>query len=156
MFKLVSFILITLLAISNDTFAQANGMQNFKSEYSVNETITRLKNTLSQKNFKIFNHIDHAAGAHKNNIALRDTQLVIFGNPKIGSQLMRCSQTVAIDLPQKALVWKDKDDTVWLSFNEPKYLVQRHSLAGCEQLVTKITAALTNIANSVTSKEDQK
>jgi uncharacterized protein (DUF302 family) len=61
---------------------------------------------------------------------------------------MRCQQTVAIDLPQKALIWEDDKGKVWISYNDPKYLVKRHNIASCEKVISKIEKALSGIAKS--------
>lgn len=156
MYKILSFILLIFSITNNYATAENKGLITFKSEFSVTETLTRLKNTLNQKQFKIFNHIDHAAGAQSNHISLNETHLIIFGNPKIGSLLIQCNQSVAIDLPQKALIWKDKNGLVWLSFNNPKYLLQRHQLKECEQLTLTMANALTKMANDITGKGSNK
>lgn len=78
----------------------------------------------------VFTRIDHSAGAKKVDKELRPTELVIFGNPKVGTPLMQCVQTVAIDLPQKMLIWQDEAGTTWLSYNNPSYLAKRHHIRG--------------------------
>jgi uncharacterized protein (DUF302 family) len=81
---------------------------------------------------------------------MRPTELIIFGNPKVGTPLMQCAQSAAIDLPQKALIWEDANGEVWLSYNNPAYLVERHKVTGCEPVVEKITTALANFAKVAT------
>ena len=61
---------------------------------------------------------------------------------------MKCQQSVAIDLPQKALIWEDADAKVWISYNDPVYLEKRHNIAGCEQVISKIKKALSGITKS--------
>ena len=100
----------------------------------------------------IFNRIKHSEGAGKVGIKLRDTELIIFGNPKVGSPLMKCQQSVAIDLPQKALIWEDEKHNVWISYNDPQYLVKRHNVSGCEEIVDKISKALAGITKAAASK----
>jgi uncharacterized protein (DUF302 family) len=73
---------------------------------------------------------------------------MIFGNPKVGSPLMKCQQSAAIDLPQKALIWEDDNDRVWISYNDPRYLEKRHNISGCEEVITKIEKALAGITKS--------
>jgi uncharacterized protein (DUF302 family) len=100
----------------------------------------------------IFNRIKHSEGASKVGIELRDTELIIFGNPKVGSPFMKCQQSVAIDLPQKALIWKDDKAKVWISYNDPSYLEKRHNVIGCEEVISKIGKALAGIAKSASTK----
>ncbi len=100
---------------------------------------------------KVFNRIDHASGARSVGNSLRATELIIFGNPKIGSVLMNCAQTIAIDLPQKALIWQDGGGQVWLSYNNPALLANRHRMAGCDQILKKVTGALAKFAEVATN-----
>ena len=97
----------------------ADEMINVKSVHSVAQTADRLEKVLEAKGMTLFTRIDHAAGAAKVGEELRPTELLIFGNPKVGTPLMQCSQTVAIDLPQKALIWEDNEGSVWFSYNDP-------------------------------------
>lgn len=146
--KMFAFGVIFTLAISS----MASGIVNVASDFSVEETSERLETILKKKGMKIFNNINHSEGAKDVGIELRDTKLIIFGNPKVGSPLMKCQQTVALDLPQKALIWKDDMKKVWISYNDPKYLVQRHNLKGCEIVLGKVEKALAGITNAAASK----
>src|SRR4029077_18088644 len=96
------------------------------SPHSVPETIQRLSALLKSKGVAIFALIDHSGEAEKSGLKMRPTQLLIFGNPKAGTPLMIAAPTAAIDLPLKALAWEDAEGKVWLSFNSPEYLQQRH------------------------------
>lgn len=129
-----------------------DGMIRLPSPNSVEDTSNRLVNLLETKGMTVFTRIDHSAAAHKVGIELRPTTLIIFGNPKVGSPLMKCSQTTAIDLPQKALISEDEQGQVWLSYNDPAYLKERHRIEGCEEVLNKISAALSNFASGATAK----
>lgn len=136
---------LLFLLCSSPVFA-ASGLVTVKSNHDVKTTADRLESLLKEKNMTVFIRIDHAAGAQKVEKELRPTELVVFGNPKVGTPLMQCAQSTAIDLPQKALIWEDEHGAVWLSYNDPAYLVERHEISGCEPVVEKITAALANFA----------
>jgi uncharacterized protein (DUF302 family) len=127
-----------------------NGIISVRSSHEVNATADRLENTLKQKGMTVFIRINHAAGAQKVGKKLRPTELVVFGNPKVGAPLMQCSQSTAIDLPHKALIWEDENGQVWLSYNDPHYLVERHGIKGCAEVIKKIEKALSNFANAAT------
>ena len=127
-----------------------NGIINVKSSHDVKATADRLENTLKQKGLTVFIRINHAEGAQKVGKQLRPTELVVFGNPKVGTPLMLCSQSTAIDLPQKALIWEDQEGTVWFSYNDPNYLVERHGISGCAEVIKKIEKALSNFAKAAT------
>ncbi len=100
------------------TFA-ADGLISIKSSHDVQRTADRLENTLRGKGMTVFIRINHAEGAQKVGKKLRPTELLIFGNPKVGTPLIQCSQSVAIELPQKALIWEDETGNVWLYYNDP-------------------------------------
>ena len=127
-----------------------NGIISVKSSHEVKATADRLENVLKQKGMTVFIRINHAEGAQKVGIKLRPTELVVFGNPKVGTPLMQCSQSTAIDLPQKALIWEDEKGQVWLSYNDPNYLVERHGIEGCAEVIKKIENALSNFAKAAT------
>jgi uncharacterized protein (DUF302 family) len=103
-----------------------NGLIHLSSPRTVPETLARLETIVQSKGLAILARIDHSGDAAKAGLTLRPTKLLIFGNPKSGTPLMIASPTVAIDLPLKALVWEDDDGKVWLSYNSPGYLKERH------------------------------
>ena len=126
------------------------GMVKVKSAHTVQETVNRLESLLSEKGMQVFARINHAAGAEKIGQTLRPTELLLFGNPKVGTPLMQCAQSIGIDLPQKALVWEDDQGDVWLAYNDPAYLVTRHGIAACATMVPKIQQALENFTHAAT------
>jgi uncharacterized protein (DUF302 family) len=105
-----------------------NGLIHLSSPYSVPETLERLGSILRSKNLTIFACVDHSGEAAKIGLAMRLTQLIIFGSPNSGTPVMVASPTIAIDLPLKALAWEDADGRVWLSYNDPDYLKRRHEV----------------------------
>ena len=98
------------------------------SQYSVPETIDRIERAVTAKGMQIFVRIDHSGEAKKVGLAMRPTQLLIFGNPKGGTAFMVAKPTAAIDLPMKALAWEDEDGKVWLTYNSPELLHARHGV----------------------------
>jgi len=130
----------------------ADGMLSIESQFNVKTTADRLDKILKEKGMTIFNKIKHSKSAEKVGIQLNDTELIIFGNPKAGSPLMKCQQTIAIDLPQKALVWKDKNNKVWISYNDMRHLEKRHDVKNCEKAISKVEKILANITTSAANK----
>lgn len=143
---MVSVLLIAIPAIA------AEGILTVDSDYDVKETADRLESILKDKGMTIFNRINHSEAGNKVGVDLRETELIIFGNPKVGSPLMKCEQSVAIDLPQKALIWKGSDEKVRISYNDPRFLEKRHAIAGCEEVITKIENALAAISKAAATK----
>lgn len=116
---------------------QENGMVHLASPYSVEETLARLEVLLEKLGLKIFCLVDHSGEAEKAGLQMRPTKLVLFGSPKAGTPLMVASPTLAIDLPLKALIWQDDTSKVYVSYNSPEYLKQRHNIP--EELVKNIS-----------------
>jgi uncharacterized protein (DUF302 family) len=134
-----------------------HGLVTIQSRYTLKETTQRLETTVKSKGMTVFAHIDHAAGAAEAGMTLRPTDLLIFGSPKGGTPLMQSAQTIGIDLPLKALVWEDAEGHVWLSYNDPAWVVRRHGgAAGVEAAVQAMTGALKAIATKATSGSPKK
>ena len=128
--------------------AAADGLVAVKSPYSAKDTMTRLEEVVKQRGLNVFARIDHAAGASRIGKSLRPTELLIFGNPQGGTPFMECEQTVGIDLPLKALVWEDAAAQVWVGYNDPAFLAQRHGTPACQAVdnLRKALAALVQAA----------
>lgn len=135
---------------------QTDGLINIQSPYSVDTTAKRIEKILNKKGLTIFSVINHAKNAKRIGIELRDTKLIIFGNPKIGTRLIKCQQSTAIDLPLKALIWKDSVGKTWVSYNDIRYIEKRHNITGCDKYITKIENALAKIIKKSTSKPAQR
>jgi uncharacterized protein (DUF302 family) len=105
-----------------------SGIATIPSNHSVDETVAKLKTILQAKGVTLFALIDHSGEAEKIGMAMPSTKLLIFGSPKAGTPLMLAAPSSAIDLPLKILVWTDAHGNVWLSYNSPEYLRERHGL----------------------------
>lgn len=147
---LITACIITLLT-STESYAQVDdGIERIKSAYSVTETIDRLENVLKTKGMTIFKRISHSDNAEKVGLDLRPTELLVFGNPKLGTLLMQCQQLSAIDLPMKGLAYEDEQGQVWLAYNKANYLKNRHHIKNCEGALEKINKALDNFSSMAT------
>jgi len=152
MMKLITITLGFLLASFTMTTSAQNGLITIESQHSVNETANRFEQLVNDKGLKFFMRIDHMQNAANADLTLRPTQVILFGNPVAGTALMNCGQTIAIDLPQKALFWQDTDGKSWVSYNNPTYLQPRHELDGCEPVLEKVSNLLSGLANAAASK----
>jgi uncharacterized protein (DUF302 family) len=108
--------------------ASGNGIVTKPSNHSVDETVAKLKGILQAKGITLFSLVDHSGEAEKVGMKMRPTKLLIFGSPKGGTPLMLAAPSVAIDLPLKILIAEDADGKVWISYNDPEYLRDRHNL----------------------------
>ncbi len=129
----------------------ADGLIAVKSPYSAKDTMNRLEDLVKQRGLNVFARIDHAAGALKVGKSLRPTELLIFGNPQGGTPFMECAQTAGIDLPLKALVWEDASSQVWLGYNDPAFLAQRHGVPECA-VVDNLRKALAGLAEAAVAR----
>ncbi len=125
------------------------GLVSIASTFGPKETAERLEAAIKSKGLTVFARVDHAAGAVAVGMALRPTEVLIFGNAKGGTPLMQAQQSIGIDLPLKALVWQDAAGKTWLSYNDPAWLAQRHCVEA-PPVVAALSAALAGLATAAT------
>jgi len=147
----ISFLFLMLSVTSSLSHAaSADGMVRIKSAHNVATTLDKLETALNKKGMTIFKRVTHSAAAKKVGLNIRNTELLIFGNPKIGTLLMQCQQTTALDLPMKALAYEDESGQTWLAYNDPAYLAKRHHVKNCSQVLQKMSKALANFTKVAT------
>jgi uncharacterized protein (DUF302 family) len=107
---------------------RSSGLIDIPSKHSVDETVEKLKEILRGKGITLFALVDHNGEAAKVGMKMRPAKLLIFGNPKAGTPVMLASPSSAIDLPLKILIWEDPEGKVWVTYNSPAYLQERHNI----------------------------
>ena len=139
--QLVPLLLSIVLPSSAADYSahKKNGIVDVSSNHSVDKTVNKLKDILQSKGITLFVVIDHSGEAAKVGIKMPPTKLLIFGNPKGGTPPMLAAPSIALDLPLKILVWEDSRGKVWLSYNSPEYLRDRHGLP--QDLIQNISVA---------------
>lgn len=131
---------------------EIDGLTTVQSPHDPKETMDRLEAAVRAGGMTVFARIDHAAGAAGVGLTLRPTELLIFGNARAGTPLMQAMQTSGIDLPLKALVWRDASGNTWLSWNEPQWLVRRHgSSPAIDAPLGTMSSALAALAEAAVS-----
>ena len=131
----------------------ADGLITVASSFGPEETADRLESEITARGMTVFARVDHAAGAAQVGMPLRPTELLIFGNARGGTPLMQSDQAVGIDLPLKALIWKDANGKTWLAYNDPKWVAQRHRLgADADRAIDTLAAALAALAKAATER----
>ena len=150
--RAIRIFLFSMLSMIVTSAVADQGLVLKPSAYSVDETLDRLEQVLKTKGLTIFTRIDHSAGAAKVDLSLRPTQVLIFGNPKMGTALMLSKQTAGIDLPMKVLAWEDEQGRVWIAYNDPAYLAGRHQIKDLGDVLGKMTGALGKLTDKATSK----
>jgi len=129
------------------------GMIHRSSPYCVDETLERLGAVLQSLGIPVLARIDHSGGAAAMGLEMKPTKLLIFGNAKAGTPLMLAAPTLALDLPLKALVWEDAGGQVWVSYNTPQYLQERHGFP--EALMTNIAGIRVIVEEAVRPIQSQ-
>jgi uncharacterized protein (DUF302 family) len=147
---LLALLLVIALAAPGLAAAEVPGLVVKPSQYSVSETIDRLEAALTARGIGIVVRWNHAQKADEVGIPLRPTELLLFGNPKLGSNLFTSAQSAGIDLPMKALAWEDADSKVWLAYNDPTYIAERHGIADREAVIKKMSGALNKFSDIAT------
>jgi uncharacterized protein (DUF302 family) len=142
---IVSTLLLSLLAMP--AFSE-DGMTAKQSKYSVKETVDRLVVALKERGIAPAARIDHAAGAKSAGMELLPTELLLFGNPKLGTPLIGANRKIGIDLPMRVLVWEDPQKTVWIGYVEPDVLKKRYGISGQDGGFNAMKGALEALATA--------
>jgi uncharacterized protein (DUF302 family) len=129
------------------TLSRDKGIIEIPSNHSVDQTVERLKGILEAKGVTLFTLVDHSGEAEKAGMRMHPTKLLIFGSPKAGTPVMLEAPSIAIDLPLKVLVWEDNSGKVWISYNSPAYLQERHGVP--ERLMQNIAVVETMVFKAV-------
>jgi membrane dipeptidase len=129
----------------------SHGVITKRSQHSVADTISKLEEIVTEKGFKVIANVNHSGAAQSVGLELNDTALLIFGNPNGGTLLMQSQQSVGLDLPLKALAYKDENGQVFLSYNAPTYLAERHAIGDKDEVIAKMTQALDNFTTAATN-----
>jgi uncharacterized protein (DUF302 family) len=140
-------VVVLNLRLREKTMAQANGLVQVASHYSVEETVRRLQSAFAEKGLQVFALIDHSGEAEKVGLKMRPTKVLIFGSPKGGTPLMVAAPSLAIDLPLKTLVAEDAAGRVSVTYNDPEYLKERHGVP--EALIKNLGGAGVVIGKAV-------
>jgi uncharacterized protein (DUF302 family) len=145
---LVQMVLVTPL------FAD-QGLVSKSASGSVAETADRLAAMLdANPAIRVLARVDHAANAQSVNKQLSPTTLIIFGNPVLGTELMKENQMAGIDLPMKILIWQDASGKTQMSYNDPAWIAQRHGLTTSAPVIKKMSGALNKITNKAAGTQE--
>jgi len=138
---------------ASDSTPVVVGLTTAPSSFGPSQTMDRLEAEIKDNGMEVFARIDHAAGAAKVGLPLTPTELIIFGNARGGTPLMQSAQTVGIDLPLKILVWQDAAHNTWVSYNDPRWIAERHGVANAQPVVNKMTNLLRAISREATGSQ---
>lgn len=146
----LSSMLMLSVFCTTPVLAEGDGLITKKSNYSVKETIDKLEGVLKSKDISVALRWNHSEKAKGVDIDVRPTELLIFGNPKLGSHMFTSKQTAGIDFPLKALAWEDEKGQVWYTYNDPAYIAKRHGIADRDAVLEKMSTALDAFSKAAT------
>ena len=135
-------------AVSVCAAAESGHLAHVESSHSVENTVERARRMIESQGLRVFGVIDHQAAAKKVGETMAPTRVVVFGNPKTGTQLMRENPLIALDLPMKLLVWEDSNGVTWISYLRAGELARRHGFAAQDKRFTRIASVLKDFARS--------
>ena len=138
---LAALLLTTATALSQN-------LATVESRFSVKETSDRLAAELEKRGIRIAARIDHAAAAKAAGLEMPPTEVIMFGNPRLGTPLMLAQPSVAIELPMKMLVWQDGTGKVMIGYTPPAALKERYRITGQDEPLTAMTGALAALAKA--------
>jgi uncharacterized protein (DUF302 family) len=147
----IRFFLLTLF-ISGSIYAQHSDWIVVASAKTHKETVDALERAILDKGFTVFDIIDHATGAERVGLNLNPTTVIIFGNPKAGTALMKCDQQMGIILPLRILVWEDENAKVNAGFIDPEKYLKEFTLDNCKESISKMKLAMKNLLSSIEKK----
>ena len=117
------------------------------SPHSVDATLDRLEAAINGAGAVVFARVDHAKGAASVDQVLRPTQMLMFGNPMLGTPLMQAAQTAGLDLPLRVVCYQDASGDVHLSYHAPTEIAATHRVPSDAEIITKMTGVLDNLTN---------
>ncbi len=131
--------------------AQDNGLIVKPSSFGVAETLDRLAALFGERGIRVIARVDHAGAAKTVDIDFPPSEVLIFGNPNLGSPLMQSGATIGVDLPLKVLAWQDADGKVWVTYNDPDWLRDRHGITDRDENFAGMAKALDGLTTAATS-----
>ena len=139
------------IALSATAASAADGVIVITSANDVKTTTDKLEKVLTEKGITVFARVDHAGGAESVGQKLRPTELLVFGNPKLGTPLMQQDQKIGLDLPLKALIFEGEDGKTYIAYNDPAYLSKRYGVGEPAKVFETMTGALKNFTAAAAS-----
>lgn len=147
--KVKALALFVGLLIASQVAIAEDGLLHAPGGATVDETVQKALKVLAAQKMTVFLQLDHAQGGRQQGLEMRDMQLIVFGNPALGGSLIQCAPTVGIDLPLKLLVWEDLQGNVFISYNDPAYLADRHEMSLCAPLIRQLSQKLDTIVKAI-------
>ena len=145
-------VLVALLFLGLPAAVPAgDGVVRKPSRFTVETTLARLEKIVTEKGFSVVARVDHAAGAARVGKTLAPSQVLIFGNPEVGTAIMEVAPGAALDLPIRVAAWEDSAGQVWLTYNAPSWLSRRHDVRERDEVIKRMRGALKKFTDAAVS-----
>lgn len=145
--RIIPYLVALSVSIGMSASCWADGnLLTVESRNSVTNTADRVVAILKEKGIGVAARIDHAAAAKAAGLSLPDTQVILFGSPRLGTPLMVANPEIAIDLPMRMLVWQAADGRVLVGYTPPSDLLAKHGLAERKEAIEAMTKVLGAVA----------
>lgn len=138
--RLFAAAVLCLLALP--ALATNDDIIRVKAAGDVTTTMDNLEAAVTKAGASVFARVDHASGAQRVGMKLRDAQLLIFGNPKLGTPAMQDDPLAGLFLPLRVLVYQDGAGQTWLAYHDPKEMFENLAISPEAEYVKKMTGAL--------------
>jgi len=155
--KKVLLLIALILLFAGCENKKGTFIETVKSKYTTKEGVARFEKILEEKGLSLFQVIDHAQNAKNSEMQLLPNTVVVFGNPKMGTVLMQCNQTMGMDLPLRMLFYTDYEGDSWISYTNPEYYTLKHNIKDkkCLAIITKANIALQSLADAMADKSSK-
>lgn len=136
------FAILTLVCAANCLASQ--NLTIYRSDKSVDETAQKIVEVIQEKGLLLFETVSHDEIAQNRGVQMSPTRSILFEDPDLITTLIKCQPTVALDLPLEILVWEENED-VYVGFIDPKFMIKRFMITGCEETVQELTMLMVRI-----------
>ncbi|WP_316013798.1 DUF302 domain-containing protein [Roseobacter sp. HKCCA0434] len=154
MLKAIAFAAATLAGTALLAEGHTNpDMVTVESAHSVIDTLDRMEAAIEENGARVFARVDHSRGARSVSMDLPPTELLIFGNPQLGTPAMQASRTMGLDLPLRALAWEHEDGTVYVTYPKAEALAATHGVDPESEMMQRIATALENLVGGATAAD---
>lgn len=142
-----NLILATILTFGGAMSAMADDIIKVNTSKSVQEAMDALEAAVGNAGATVFARVDHAAGAEKVGMTIPANQVLIFGNPALGTPAMQIDPRAGLFLPLKVQAYEDANGQVWLAYEDPKETMDEFDEVEKSPVIEKMRGALAKLTS---------
>jgi len=141
--------LLAIVALAPAMAGPADGIVVVKSKYSVSETVSKIRKDVLRKGIKFFGVIDQAKLGNAAGNPVRQSRLVTFGNPALGTTFITANPTAGLDWPVRVLVFQDADGKVYAAYSDFDWIARRHGIENRPKEFEMATEVIQSVTSAV-------